>query len=199
MAKTLEILGDNRFPAFTKTRVACRGIVIREGKILLSREENADLWLIPGGGLEGEETIEACCAREILEETGYIVRPEVQFLILREYYGEYCYVSHYFTCAVTGKGAVHLTEEERRRGLVPRWIPWAEALSIFSRHADYAPDHEEKRGAYLREYTALLEYAAQFPEGKNENEKCLICGNGPADHHRIQDRDGIKCAPEFPG
>jgi hypothetical protein len=29
---------------------------------------------------------------------------------------------------------------------------------MFSRHQDYADVSEEKRGSYLREYTALLEY-----------------------------------------
>ena len=33
-----------------------------------------------------------------------------------------------------------------------------EAVEMFSRHQDYADVSEEKRGSYLREYTALLEY-----------------------------------------
>jgi len=30
--KTIDIYGENRFETYTKTREACRGIVIREGK-----------------------------------------------------------------------------------------------------------------------------------------------------------------------
>ena len=33
-----------------------------------------------------------------------------------------------------------------------------EAISIFSKHQDYADEDEMKRGAYLREYKALLSY-----------------------------------------
>lgn len=51
-----------------------------------------------------------------------------------------------------------LTDAERRRGARPEWIPLKEAAEIFSRHQSYAAVSEEKRGAYLREYTALTEY-----------------------------------------
>ena len=73
--KEIEILGANRFESYSKTRVGCRGIVIENGKMLVSREEITDWWLIPGGGLEPNETLAECCKREILEETGYIVEP----------------------------------------------------------------------------------------------------------------------------
>ena len=53
----IDIYGDNRFPEHSKVREACRGIVIRDGLILLTYEVNTDQWFIPGGGLEGNETI----------------------------------------------------------------------------------------------------------------------------------------------
>ena len=97
------------------------------------------------------------------EETGVIVRPLEQFLTLYEYYEEYRYISHYFICEVTGSGKTRLTEAEKQRGLEPRWIPLEEAVELFSRHWEYAETNEEKRGSYLREYTALLEYL-KIPE-----------------------------------
>ena len=41
--KELDILGDNRFETFSKTRTGCRGIVVNDGKILASREVKAIL------------------------------------------------------------------------------------------------------------------------------------------------------------
>ena len=73
--KEIDILGANRFETFSKTRVGCRGVVIQDGKLLVSREEVSDYWMLPGGGLEENETPAECCVREILEETGYIVEP----------------------------------------------------------------------------------------------------------------------------
>ncbi|MBQ8496064.1 MAG: NUDIX domain-containing protein [Clostridia bacterium] len=156
--KEIEILGANHFETYSKTRVGCRGIVIEEGKLLVSREEVTDWWLIPGGGLEKDETLRECCVREILEETGYIVEPMEEFLIMNEYYEEYRYISYYFICKVVGKEEQHLTESEQKRGLVPAWVEIPFFVDIVSKHQEYAPINEEKRGSYLREYTAIKEY-----------------------------------------
>ena len=83
--KQAEILGANRFEAFTKTRAGSRAVVVRDGMILLSHETVSGWWLVPGGGMEEGETPEECCVRETEEETGLIVRPQRQFLTLYEY------------------------------------------------------------------------------------------------------------------
>ena len=156
--KEIEILGANRFDTFTKTRAGSRAVVVREGKILLSHESVSGWWLIPGGGMEEGETPAQCCVREVEEETGLIVKPLREFLTMYEYYEEYRYISHYFVCEAAGAGQMRLTDAEKRRGLTPAWLPLREAVEIFSRHQDWAAVSEEKRGAYLREYTALGEY-----------------------------------------
>ena len=158
--KTVEILGANRFETFSKTRTGSRAVVVRNGSILLSHETIPGWWLIPGGGTEEGETPEACCIREVEEETGFIVKPLRQFLTLYEYYEEYRYISYYFVCGITGTGQMRLTDAEKRRGLEPQWLPLEDAVGIFSRHQEYAGIHEEQRGSYLREYTALKEYLA---------------------------------------
>lgn len=160
----VEILGKNRFEAFSKTRGASRAVIVRDGTILLIHEADSDLWIVPGGGIEKDETPEKCCVREAEEETGNLVLPLQKFTTLFEYYEEYCYVTHYFICEVTGSGRMHLTEAEVHRGAEPKWIPLSEAMDIFSRHQSYADVSEEKRGIYLREYTALQEYLKTQPQ-----------------------------------
>ncbi len=156
--KEINILGANRFETYSKTRIGCRGIVIQNGKLLVSREEVTDYWMLPGGGLEKNETLEECCVREVLEETGYIVEPIKEFLVMNEYYEEYRYISHFFVCKVLGQGEQKLTEVEKMRGLIPKWIDIQFFLDIVSKHQDYAAANEEKRGAYLREHTAITQY-----------------------------------------
>ncbi len=158
--KTVEILGENRFETFSKTRAGSRAVIVRDGRILLSHETVTGWWLVPGGGLEEGETPETCCIREVEEETGFIVKPLQQFLTLNEYYEEYRYTSHYFICEITGTGQMRLTDAEKRRGLEPRWLPLEDATAMFARHQEYAQVSEEQRGSYLREYTALQEYLA---------------------------------------
>lgn len=159
MKKSIDIYGANRFAEHTKVRDACRGIVIRDGMILLTYEVNTDQWIIPGGGLESAESIEQCCIRELAEETGFVVNPLYHFATINEYYEEWLFISHYFTCEITGETQRLLTEREAEVGLEPRWIPLQEAVTIFSKHQEYA-HNEMKRGAYLREYKALNAYIA---------------------------------------
>ena len=153
--KTIEIVGKNYFGHWTHERTACRGVIIEDGRVLLSYAARDDLWMIPGGGLEAGEDEGTCCVRELAEETGRVVLPSACALELQEYYEDCKYVSRYFFGAVVGRCQSKLTEAEQRMGLEPRWLPVGEALRIFSRHADYAATDEERRGIYQREYTAL--------------------------------------------
>ena len=161
--KEIEIYGANRFDAFTKTRGGSRAVIVRDGWILLSHETVSGWWLVPGGGMENDETPEECCVREVEEETGCLVQPQERLLTLYEYYEEYRYISHYFICTVTGQGKMNLTDAEKKRGLEPQWIPLRDAIDLFSHHQDYADVSEEQRGSYLREYTALREYMKTVP------------------------------------
>ncbi len=153
--ETIDIYGANRFEKYTKSREACRGIVISNDKILLTYEVNTDQWFIPGGGIEDNESLEECCVRELAEETGCKVKANQYFLTINEYYEEWFFVSHYYICECIGKTERKLTERELEVGLEPRWISLKEAIEIFSKHQDYADENEMKRGAYLREYNAL--------------------------------------------
>ena len=127
---------------------------------------------ISGGGLEAPESTEQCCIRELAEETGCIVNPLFQYLTINEYYEDWLYISHYFICEITGKTRRLLTQREAEAGLEPRWIPLEDALAIFSKHQEYA-DNEMKRGAYLREYNALLSYGGADDTGSSSRRSSL--------------------------
>ena len=50
--KVLEVIADSYTGKWERLRRACRGVVIEDGKILMSHERVSGLWMIPGGGLE---------------------------------------------------------------------------------------------------------------------------------------------------
>jgi len=156
--KTATIYGENRVVPYEKVRRGCRGIVIENGRILVSKEEMTGTIMLPGGGLEEGESLEDCCRRELEEETRYIVEPEKCFLEIDEFYGNYKFVGYYFVCRTVGAGTAHLTEIERERGLVPIWMDLDEFIDTLSRYDEWTAINEDRRGMYLREYTAMTEY-----------------------------------------
>ena len=111
--------------------------------------------MLPGGGLEVDETEEQCVIREVAEETGIVIKPSECMLEIDEYYEEWKWVNRYYWGEVVGETEVQLTEREQEVGMEPRWLPIDEILSIFSKHQMYAETDEMRRGMYLREYTAL--------------------------------------------
>jgi 8-oxo-dGTP pyrophosphatase MutT (NUDIX family) len=52
--------------------ISIKGVVVRDGKVLLLKNER-DEWELPGGRIELDETPEECVAREITEETQWKV------------------------------------------------------------------------------------------------------------------------------
>ena len=58
-------------------RVGVGAIVINDGKVLLVKrgiEPSKGLWAIPGGSAELGETLQETAEREIMEETGLVIR-----------------------------------------------------------------------------------------------------------------------------
>ena len=149
-----KILGENRFETFSKTRYAARAVIKGDGGILLVHDLENDVYMLPGGGLEKGETLEQCCIREVGEETGFQCRITGCPVQVEEYYEEYRYIDRYYLCEITGRGERRLTENEARLRLSAEWMPAAECVGLFARHNDFAA-FEEKRGVYLREFTAL--------------------------------------------
>lgn len=57
-------------------RPSVRGIILRDGKIAMMHSLKYDYYKLPGGGIEGDESLEETLIREVREESGLIVKPE---------------------------------------------------------------------------------------------------------------------------
>ncbi|MBO8188765.1 NUDIX hydrolase [Streptomyces spirodelae] len=70
MART-EYYDDPEAPRPNSMIVAASAVVTDEnGRILLQRRRDNDLWALPGGGMELSESLPNCAVREVQEETG---------------------------------------------------------------------------------------------------------------------------------
>ncbi|SDB33296.1 ADP-ribose pyrophosphatase YjhB, NUDIX family [Pseudobutyrivibrio sp. YE44] len=156
--KKIQLLNDDYLGHADIIRHACRGIVIKDGKILLSYEEKNGKYMIPGGGVEGDESLEECCARELLEETGIIVKPKDYYLEIEELFDVWQHFNHYYICDfVEDTGKLNLTEAEKLADYKPVWLPIDEAKQIFGDYEKYHQNKIEDYGLYRREYAAITE------------------------------------------
>lgn len=135
-------------------RIACRGILTDGDRILLSHEVKQGKYVLPGGGIEDGETLSQCCEREVMEETGYVVKATEQIIEVWEYDADTIHESHIYACEIKNRGERHLTEHEIYINMTPEWISVDEALAIFK-------ERSQELGMYLREYTAIKKFSGK--------------------------------------
>ena len=159
--RKLQLKNDDYLGYVKKLRHACRGIVVKDSKVLLGYEENNNKYSIPGGGVENGETYEQCCERELLEETGMEVHAKEEYLEIEELFCDWRHINHYFVCElIKDTGSINLTEGEKQAGTTFRWLPMEEALDIFSHFEDFHKTNIADYGLYRREYLALKEFCS---------------------------------------
>lgn len=103
-------------------------IILKRNRVLLVERARAPLegyWSLPGGVLETGERLEDGVCREVLEETGLIVKPlrvvEIFERIMRDAKGrvEYHYVLVDYLCRTAG-GQLKAQDDVSRAAWVPR-------------------------------------------------------------------------------
>ena len=62
-------------PGYATPKVDIRGAVIRDNRILLVKEKADGKWCMPGGWADVGESASEAVAREVLEESGFVVNP----------------------------------------------------------------------------------------------------------------------------
>ncbi len=142
-----QVLYGDRIGQEGELRIGSCAVIFDEAheKVLLTRRSDNGLWCLPGGKMEPGESIEECCRREVLEETGLIVEPKrlvgvysnrdqlvvykdgakVQMLVLS------------FEAAIVG-GTLGLSNETTDAGYFS--IAEIEALEMHDRHKDRVLD-----------------------------------------------------------
>lgn len=94
------------------------GVVHKNGKVLIALRPVegllGNLWEFPGGKLKADESLETCCQREMLEETGLVVEVGERFSVVQHSFTHFRITLHAFHCSyVSGKATPKTSQQIR--------------------------------------------------------------------------------------
>lgn len=143
-------------------RIAARGIILKNEKILLMYTKYYDDYSIPGGGVDSEEALIEGLKRELSEETG---AQEIEVISEYGYIDEYRpyykedydlmhMISYLYVCDVKGDlQAAQLEDYEVANGMKAKWVDIDEAI----RHNKKLIASNNSIGDSLERETYILE------------------------------------------
>ncbi len=102
---------------YTTPKVDVRGVVFRDGKILLVKEREDGGWTLPGGWADVGDTPAEAVVREIVEESGFQTRADKLLMVVdRDRQGHPPIFHHayklFIRCQITGGGPADSPETE---------------------------------------------------------------------------------------
>jgi 8-oxo-dGTP pyrophosphatase MutT (NUDIX family) len=122
------------------TRLAVRGVLLKDDLLGIMYVTQHDCYLFPGGEVEPGESFESGLIRELEEETGYIT--EVVEHLTQIIYEEPSMIHHneIYVCRVLGQGTLHKTQLEMDWGIDFHWINHKDLVSFCQTATKNHPD-----------------------------------------------------------
>ncbi len=104
------------------TIVVAAAVIERDGRLLVTRRQTGvhleGYWEFPGGKCDPGETLEACLARELMEELAASAAVGRKLLATRHAYPEKTVELHFFECTLATEPAPQLGQQ--MRWILPR-------------------------------------------------------------------------------
>ena len=114
---------------------------MRKKEILLLHYKTEDFYLLPGGTRNPHESYEHCVKREVMEETGLLVKVNEQRLVIKEYHPDVTFENHYFLTKLLSKkvftNRISLTEEEKAADIELLWTSVENAIELLTFRGRY--------------------------------------------------------------
>ena len=140
-------------------RPSVRGVIIRDGKILMVHSRKYDYYKFPGGGLEPGESHVAALCREVREESGYAAATEsvrAYGLVPRRERDDdgrtFVQDNFYYLCQIDRAVGQELDEYEAEEGFTPEFVDPRHAIETNLHH-----DHRGKESAMFPREAGVLQ------------------------------------------
>lgn len=153
-----ELLGTDGV-SHAAPRLTARAILRNpQGLYAVTHTEGFGIYMLPGGGVDGKESILTALHREVYEETGCRVRSAIPLGYVEENRGhaDYAQLSYYYVVTTDDTDLQpHLTAQEAAHGTTVSWMTLEEAWARIS-----TPVFERPQGKFLqaRDVAALRAY-----------------------------------------
>ncbi|MCF7924143.1 MAG: NUDIX hydrolase [Candidatus Izimaplasma sp.] len=153
----IEVFADDIKKNDINNRVfhSSRAIIVKNNQVLLLYSSQLNYYMLPGGRIENSETPEECIVREVKEETGYEVVIDQKTLIIKEYYQDSTWESHFFKVLISEskRKKINLTQEEIDLKITYKWFDFDEALQVLDNHDT---DFPKGYNIMQRDFLALI-------------------------------------------
>lgn len=145
-------------------RFGVRALIQKDGLFAMQRGKKGE-YKIPGGGMDEGETIAQTLAREVLEETGLVIKPETMkelgeiLEVRRDIFDENTkFINHslHYSCQVEDRiYATSMTESEKEKGFQ---LAWADIDTIIETNEKLLTEKWQLRDVeFLKWYKGYLE------------------------------------------
>jgi 8-oxo-dGTP pyrophosphatase MutT (NUDIX family) len=147
-------------------RIAARGIVLKDSKILMLYTKRYNDYSFPGGGVEPHEDLIEGLKRELIEETGAKdIKVSGHYGIYEEFrpihYDDFDFMhmtSHFYICTIADElGKSSLEDYEIKNGMSAHWVDIHEAIA---HNKEVISKKDEKMGLSIERETQVLELIA---------------------------------------
>ncbi len=156
--QTIELFADGLLKKDVRhlpKRVSCRAVVVKDGLVLCIFLKQPDIYNLPGGGLEENETPKDCVLRELKEETGYVGIEATPSVTVVEYFHDSAWESRFFLVQLGEAAplAPQLTKEEAAAGVEVLWLG---VYELMDRLENYPSRNPHGSNIHTREFLGLV-------------------------------------------
>lgn len=135
-------------------RIGVRAILKHNDDFILVYNKHWNLYTLPGGGVNENESLIDALRREVKEETGFNIKAIKEGLILSEYYYDSAWQHHFYYCETDGERDVQsLTQEEKDAGLETVSMSYIDVLDTFLNHET---NRLHAENIYQREFLGFM-------------------------------------------